>query len=160
MDQGDSVVIAHISFDFYVFIFVKLSNSYILLRMLDALACLLFFKFLFLIDFPDDTSSVSVFVYVNGLIKCFNVNVSFLFVDKRTQFGLDRLRDLWLPLFLPAKQLLFEPLLVHLVLLRLVHPLQVLVKPLFLVFLMDGCLEFAKCRIRWLKLMKNVLGLD
>lgn len=160
MDQGDSVVIAHITFDFNVFVFVKLSNTYILQCVLHSLACLLFLNFFLMNDFTGDAPSVAIFMYVNRLIKGFDVDISFLFVDKGTQFGLDRLGDCGLPLFLPMKQLIFQLLLVHLVLLCLVHPLQVFVKPLLLVFLMHGGLEFTECRMRWLESIEDAFWLD
>jgi hypothetical protein len=68
MDQGNGIIIAHITLNLNIFILVKLSDAYIFLSVLYPLSSLLFFDFLFLSIFGDPTHCITIFMYVYRLI--------------------------------------------------------------------------------------------
>lgn len=98
-------------------------------------------------------------MYINRFVERLNLNISLLFIDEGTQFGLNWLRYLGFPLLFPVKQQLLELFFVYSILFGLIHPLQVLVKALFLVFFMYCSLEFTNSRVRGLNLMISGLRL-
>ena len=159
VDQRNSVIVAHITLYFDISILIKLRYPYILLGMLDSMACLLFLEFLLLNSFLCCNSWITTLMYVNWLIKSLDIDIPFFFVYKSTKLRLYWLSNLGFPLFLPVKKLIFKFFLIHLVLFCPVHSLQILVESLLLIFLVDGSLEFTESRVRRLQCVIDIFRL-
>jgi hypothetical protein len=158
MDQRDSIIIGHFSLDLDVFIFILLCYFNKFLSVLYALSRVYFNLFIFILLYPMLTCSHTqslccliapnhaVFMYVDRLIKCFDLHVTLLLVDECAELGLQGLCNLALPLFLPVKKLILKALSIGPDLLGLVHSLKVLIEAFLLVFLLQNCVHIGLCR--------------
>jgi len=99
MDQSDSIIVGHFSFNFDIFIFILLCDLNELLSMFNSLTWVYlhscFFIFLHLITLiiwtPNGlsfgsliTSNHAVFMYINRFAECFYLHIALFLIDECT----------------------------------------------------------------------------